>query len=100
MNLDQEVIKVADRETHGRTLTMFLWEQVTPSVRAGMRLKAAREREFHYISEPMPVDKREVWDHVDLEFLNNAGGHVVLWTAPFFRHINKGDRIGFTLRPE
>ena len=79
------------------TFTLFLWEQATPSVRAGRRFPAERVNPLEYrctATAPLPRI-----DGVDLE-VTRRGRRTPLWTAASFRSINEGDVIRFTLKDE
>ena len=81
-------------EPHG-SLSLFLWEQVTPSVRAGRRYPAERTAAGEYASTPLTA--AQYIEGVSLQCLNQKGEWVDLWVTSLFRTVSAGDFVRFRL---
>ena len=75
-------------EPHG-SLSLFLWEQATPSVRAGRRYPAERTAAGEYASAPLTAT--QFIEGVSLQHLNREGDWVDLCVTSLFRTANAGD---------
>ena len=83
-----------DAVDHAPPMTMFLYERVTPSVKAGRRYPVTRTSRGVYASE---VTAAQWIEAVDLETVNRAGERVPLWTAPAWRSAGAGDTVTFDM---
>jgi len=76
------------------TFTMFVYERVTPSVKAGRRFPAERTADGEYRATVTgPVENA---DGVDLEVERRDGARAALWEAPLHRPILEADEVMFT----
>ena len=82
-------------EPHG-SLSLFLWEQATPSVRAGRRYPAERTAAGEYASAPLTMD--QYIGGVSLQHLNREGDWVDLCVTSLFRTASAGDFVWFRLQ--
>jgi len=81
--------------------TLFVYEWVTASVRAGRRYPIARRRPPDWVGVALDVEAGvdvpppPRANLVDVEYVNGAGQRVALWTAPLRFRPNAGDFLRF-----
>jgi len=75
------------------TYSIFVWNRVTPSVRAGRRYPATRKPDGSFVTPE--ISTPDSYQRADLEIVNRAGERVALWSAAFHRHLWEGDSVRF-----